>query len=628
MKYSNHPILLTLFIVLNEVCSISQTTPPEQLLHQDSQQQAQEVAEEGNIASPLLDNLAIIGNGIVRMAINKEGNLISRGSPGIGLQYNHGSEWFEVLRWGGYAEGFGVSATIKSTNTSFWGGATNPFFSSYLDSKPIISTESEATTVAKVTTGPLKVTHKFAPSKHTKYLYEITVTYKNTSQNETLTDLRYRRNMDWDVYPPWIFRECVSIFYDSSSDPKYLEYSTNYGFSTSNPTSDVSRSGTFTCPDIRNCPDGGVLNNGPRDNGAMFNFLFKECGHKIKLPPCTKFQFKIYYGAAPNKAAANRAVRAVGSTVTSFAFNPVTRNGSCSDADGTNPGVFIFGFNAETVKTFKSRNYDEKCSSKSSKSPKGKGGKGSKSGGGKGSKSSKARSKDHSEFLRASKRKLGKNSKSSGKGKGGSKSGKWNKNCKGRGAADTFRAKHRSFLRDSEKVDIATTSTAPVNSPSLIPAAIVPCEIEGICVAEGDEFCCVNDQKKYVTCVYMDTEGADGSVEIKLEAITEYVAPGNRCCKSPNSLSDANAPRITQQQVESTCTDVSEDVDAFGDTSINVVDSIVVDTPYVVVDDVAVDTPYVVVDDVAVDTPYVGVVDDVAADTPSKDEDSTLLKTN
>ena len=616
MKYSNHPILLTLFIVLNEVCSISQTTPPEQLLHQDSQQQAQEVAEEGNIASPLLDNLAIIGNGIVRMAINKEGNLISRRSPEIGLQYNDGSEWFEVLRWGGYAEGFGVSATIKSTNTSFWGGATNPFFSSYLDSKPIISTESEATTVAKVTTGPLKVTHKFAPSKHTKYLYEITVTYKNTSKNETLTDLRYRRNMDWDVYPPWIFRECVSIFYDSSSDPKYLEYSTNYGFSTSNPTSDVSRSGTFTCPDIRNCPDGGVLNNGPRDNGAMFNFLFKECGHKIKLPPCTKFQFKIYYGAAPNKAAANRAVRAVGSTVTSFAFNPVTQGGSCSDADGTNPGVFIFGFNAETVKTFKSRNYDEKCSSKSSKSPKGKGGKGSKSGGGKGSKSSKARSKDHSEFLRASKRKLGKNSKSSGKGKGGSKSGKWNKNCKGRGAADTFRAKHRSFLRDSEKVDIATTGTAPVHSPSLIPAAIVPCEIEGICVAEGDEFCCVNDQKKYVTCVYMDTEGADGSVEIKLEAITEYVAPGNRCCKSPNSLSDADAPRITQQQVESTCTDVSEDVDAFGDTSINVVDSIVVDTPYVVVDDVAVDTP------------YVGVVDDVAADTPSKDEDSTLLKTN
>ena len=621
MKYSNHPILLTLFIVLNEVCSISQTIPPEQLLHQDSQQQAQEVAEEGNIASPLLDNLAIIGNGIVRMAINKEGNLISRGSPpGIGLQYNNGSEWFEVLRYGAYAEGFGVSATIKSTNTSFWGGATRPSTRSYLDSKPIISTESEATTVAKVTTGPLKITHKFAPSKHTKYLYEITVTYKNTSKNETLTDLRYRRNMDWDVAPS-PYHECVSIFYDSSSDPKYLEYSTNYGFSTSNPTSDVSRFGSFTCPDIKNCPDGGVLNNGPSDNGAMFNLLFKECGHKIKLPPCTKFQFKIYYGAAANKAAANRAVRAVGSTVTSFAFNPVTRNGSCSDADGTNPGVFIFGFNAETVKKFKSRNYDEKCSSKSSKSTKGKGGKGSKS--------SKARSKDHSEFLRASKRKLGKNSKSSGKGKGGSKSGKWNKNCKGRGAADTFRAKHRSFLRDREKVDIATTSTVPVHSPSLIPATIVPCEIEGICVAEGDEFCCVNDQKKFVTCVYTDAEGADGSVEIKLEAITEYVAPGNRCCKSPNFLSDADAPRITQQQVESTCTDVNEDVDTFGDTSINVVEDVAIDTPYVVVDDVAVHTSYVVDDaDVAVDTPYVGVVDDVADDTPSKDEDSTLLITN
>jgi type IV pilus assembly protein PilY1 len=201
----------------------------------------------------------------------------------------------------------------------------------------MVFTKSTAKTTVKVTGEPLKITHDFQPSTKTDNLYEISVTYENLSATKTLTDLRYRRVMDFDV-PPNIFDECISIFYSGGTNPKYLEYAHNDGFLDVNPTNNVSGNtrGLGPCPG--NCPSGGEMDYGPKDQGALFNLFFEN----VSIPPGGKFDFKIYYGAAETKTAADAAVNAVGATMGAYAFNAV--GGSCSASDGSNPGVFIFAF--------------------------------------------------------------------------------------------------------------------------------------------------------------------------------------------------------------------------------------------------------------------------------------------
>ena len=137
----------------------------------------------------------------------------------------------------------------------------------------LVSNGREATAIADVTTGPLRVKHDFFPSPYTDNLYQVVVTLENTSLDEVLDELRYRRAMDWDI-PPTPFSECVSIFYSSSSFPTDLEYFTDDGFESSNPTSDVSNSGiNFSCVKGKGC--GPVY-----DNGELFAVLSRALYRK------------------------------------------------------------------------------------------------------------------------------------------------------------------------------------------------------------------------------------------------------------------------------------------------------------------------------------------------------------
>ena len=285
---------------------------------------------------------AVIESNSIRLGIDAEGSLINCGA---GLQYKKFGTWTEVLNYGTLIDAFGASAKIGVGGADFYGGASSAFPGiSNLDPATIQFTTETAKTTVKVTGQPLEITHNFKPSTDTDDLYEITVTYKNTHATDSLTDLRYRRVIDFDVPQPVVFDECISIFHTS---PKFLEYAHNNPFTSDNdPRNDQSlnsKSGFASCiPGTNNCPQapGPNMDFGPNDQGAFFNFHFAG----VTIPPGGTFEFNIYYGASANKAAADAAVSAVGATTAAYAFNPDGATNSCNNTDGSDPAVFIFAF--------------------------------------------------------------------------------------------------------------------------------------------------------------------------------------------------------------------------------------------------------------------------------------------
>ena len=294
---------------------------------------------------PVLDS-AVIDNGVIMLGIHDEGHLNVPGPPDahegisiVGLRYYRDEAWYESTAFGSPAEGFGVSAKRKSYGTDLWGGANQASGISNITPMPMKTDGVSASVSATIGDEELLVRHEFKPSNETKNLYQVTVTYENLLATETLTDIRYRRAMDWDI-PPSPYSECVSIFF--KSPPSALEYTTDDGFEGINPLEDVSTSGIdFSCPDGgKGCP---VYDSGPKDHGAMFQFLFKdEDGNPIELGPGETFSFEIFYGAADTKKDADEALGAVGAEIATFGYPPAEYG-----CDASNPGlpnVFMIGF--------------------------------------------------------------------------------------------------------------------------------------------------------------------------------------------------------------------------------------------------------------------------------------------
>ena len=172
-------------------------------------------------------------------------------------------------------KGFGVSAKILTgagEGTSFWGGSNMGKGGVFnLSPQPLITDGVNATTIVDVTTGPLRIKHEFFPSPATDKLYQVVVTMTNTDTERTLTELRYRRVMDWDI-PPQLFRECVSIMYRGFVFPTDLEYFTDAGLEGINPRDDAATSGIlYECTQGTGC---GALN----DSGEL----------SIIIPYCVK----------------------------------------------------------------------------------------------------------------------------------------------------------------------------------------------------------------------------------------------------------------------------------------------------------------------------------------------------
>jgi hypothetical protein len=280
---------------------------------------------------------AIITNGTIALGINTTGAMnVSEGlaadgvtvvdaynADRIGLSfftdYGSGSTWGDATSPGCYCEGWGVSVTgATGWDNENFGGAINLT----LDSFVVSGGGTTATSVVHLTSLPgLTITQVYQPSASTPYLYEAVITITNTTGGD-LSDLHYRRVMDWDV-PPTTFSELVTL--QGVGLGNLIDSCTN-GFDVSDASQDCNGGGYVE--------DTNVTDLGPFDHGASFTFGFGS------LLAGASRTFSIFYGAAPSEAAAFAALAAVGAEgIYSFGQS----SGTAGRTSG-GPATFIFGF--------------------------------------------------------------------------------------------------------------------------------------------------------------------------------------------------------------------------------------------------------------------------------------------
>jgi Bacterial Ig domain len=260
-----------------------------------------------------------IDNGTVLLAVRPEGDLNS--SDGTASLAGPGDVGLEFVPTGNDAtspgclcEGWGVadagSAVSGYANVSVDGvqGMTLENFT---------HTGSTAVSVVNIQ-NTFRVTQNYHPAAQTPNLYDATVTIENIS-GHALSDVRYRRVMDWDIEPT-AFDEFVTIDGGNASE---LLFDSDNGFETANPLgprSDRGHTGNFT-------------DAGPADHGALFDFGLGS------LAAGASTTFHVFYGAAATETAALTAVNAVGAEVFSLG-QPSTPAGPTL---GT-PNTFVFAF--------------------------------------------------------------------------------------------------------------------------------------------------------------------------------------------------------------------------------------------------------------------------------------------
>jgi uncharacterized repeat protein (TIGR01451 family) len=261
-----------------------------------------------------------IDNGTVLLAVNPEGHLNvtdANGSPAgpgdAGLHFiptgnDATSPGCLCEGWGAADAGSGVSGYA---NVSSDGGANNMTLESFT------TTPSTAVSVVNIQ-NTLRVTHDYHPAAGVPNLYEATVTIQNVTAG-SLSDIRYRRVMDWDIEPT-AFSEFVTI---EGGNAANLQFDSNDGFASANPLSTRSNLGST----------GDFTDVGPSDHGALFDFGFGALAAEQSVT------FRIFYGATPTETAALEAINAVDAEVYSLG-QPSTPDGPTL---GT-PNTFVFAF--------------------------------------------------------------------------------------------------------------------------------------------------------------------------------------------------------------------------------------------------------------------------------------------
>lgn len=256
---------------------------------------------------------AVITNGNISLGVNDAGQL-NFDSRGV-FDNRTG---FDGTRAGCECEGWGVADA--GNGTSGWandneGGAIG------LSGVTFGSTASTATSVVDIIgASSMQVEHLFAPSLSPD-LFEVNVTITNIGVIP-ISDLRYRRLMDWDIEPT-AFSEYVTI---QGLPAAAVLGTTDNGFLSADPLS--GRAGI-----VAGTTDVNFVDSGVADHGAQFDFGFGA------LAPGASHSFRIFYGASLSEGDALAALGTVGAEVYSF--------GQSSDnIDGLTPdrSTFIFGF--------------------------------------------------------------------------------------------------------------------------------------------------------------------------------------------------------------------------------------------------------------------------------------------
>ncbi len=228
--------------------------------------------------------------------------------------------WYDATSPGCLCEGWGVAASGVSGYANEYAGTAN------LTSVSFTSTASTATSVVSLTSMPgLTVSQAYAPAAKASNLFQDVVTITN-STGATVTDVRYRRVMDWDI-PFNEFNENVTIAGTGSTSN--LLYSSDQGFATADPLGSRSFYGIV---DIAGCGlTVDFTDCGPSDHGALFDFGFGD------LADGESITFSIFYGAAYSEKEALASLGAISAELYSLGQSDV-------DPTGGTPATYIFAF--------------------------------------------------------------------------------------------------------------------------------------------------------------------------------------------------------------------------------------------------------------------------------------------
>ncbi len=262
---------------------------------------------------------AVITSGNITLGVRSTGELNELAGGFVGLSLAGVGDGISP---GCQCEGWGVSgsgvAGGASVDNSDPGNLTLESF---------VSTASTATSIVHLTSLPtMRVTQAYAPSVGAPSdLFEDKVTIENTGDT-TITSLKYRRVMDWDI-PPHVFHEMVTI---GGLPAANVSYTTDDGFHNVSPLSSPAGS-IASCGESVNFTDCG-----PADHGALFDFSFGD------LAAGEKREFSIFYGGTYSEASAFAALAAVDAEVYSFGQSHVGHPGA-DEVAGT-PGTYIFAF--------------------------------------------------------------------------------------------------------------------------------------------------------------------------------------------------------------------------------------------------------------------------------------------
>lgn len=275
----------------------------------------------------------VISNGTVMLGVTQYGDLnydcsgagdtgcpadsAGDGSPGSGTQVV--GIRFVPLNTDATADGCACEGWGVGDSASGLAGGANESFGNP-NATPVSFMHDATTAVAVVDISDpaipgysLRVTQDYHPSPISPNLYEVSVSIANNGTAD-ITDLLFRRAMDWDIEPT-AYNEWVTIANTAAS--RQLVWDSDNGFSSASPLGartsidsesvcGVGYTGTCEFTDLGSSSGPGPstypTTTTPDDHGAVFDFAFGA------LPVGQTRSFKTYYGAAPSEDVALSAI--------------------------------------------------------------------------------------------------------------------------------------------------------------------------------------------------------------------------------------------------------------------------------------------------------------------------------
>ena len=257
------------------------------------------------------------------------------GKPVSGTGTTYPAGWYDGTSPGRKWEGWGASGVLPISNKVISGYASvdaggissNITVKSFVvDSTSIKSTVWISDPADPTKTPLLEVTHIYGPTSGATNanLFQALVTITNISGG-TLTDVRYRRIMDWDILNNLTtnFTDMVGVAasYASTYTPKVFDACDNGGSHYSITPDPSVACKAAPLPVLANTHMdytgiGGTVNNQQTNLGASFTFQFGDllCNESAI--------FYIYYGAGATKAEITNALTTVGAGVYSLGYDP------------------------------------------------------------------------------------------------------------------------------------------------------------------------------------------------------------------------------------------------------------------------------------------------------------------